>query len=183
MLSQSASETKHLYFSHTGYNQDMFFWLFFPLPTSSKISHWGPLLQISSCMKESVVCSEICSSPINRGKKYHLRWSFSKLTVPGYHYDGSLWTWYQAPRTVNEPPNLSISCHSSYRKHEIWYILLQSPTMTIDQEKHLISRVCPLLLFREKQVNQHSSFWIALQYLIHSILPDIFVLSPKRFQG
>lgn len=45
--------------------------------------------------------------------------------------------------------------------------------------KENISRACPLLLFREKQVNQHSSFWIALHYLIHPILPNIFVLSPK----
>lgn len=45
--------------------------------------------------------------------------------------------------------------------------------------KENISRACPLLLFGEKQVNQHSSFWIALHYLIHSALPNIFVLSPK----
>lgn len=45
--------------------------------------------------------------------------------------------------------------------------------------KENISRACPLLLFGEKQVNQHSSFWIALHYVIHSVLPNIFVLSPK----
>lgn len=55
-----------------------------------------------------------------------------------------------------------------YCSHSLWPLI-----------KENISRACPLLLFREKQVNQHSSFWIALHYLIHSILPNIFVFSPK----
>lgn len=45
---------------------------------------------------------------------------FSKLTVPGYHCDGSLWMWFQDPGAVKEPPKLYISHHSSQQLYKTW---------------------------------------------------------------